>query len=73
MRGLDIESKIIQLAEEVDAEIATQCQIYETLSMHNHLKVLQAFNKAKVSDYHLKPGSGYGYDCLLYTSKPGTC
>ncbi len=50
------------LSEEVDGEIEEVCRRYEKISLGNHLKVLNAFQKVRVSDYHLKGGTGYGYN-----------
>ena len=59
---MDIEAQLSDLAEKVDIEIARTCQRFEKISLHNHGKVLQAFREARVSDYQLKGGTGYGYN-----------
>lgn len=59
---MDIEAKLAELTAEVGAEIAAICEKFEKVSLNNHRKVLQAFRKARVSDYHLKGGTGYGYN-----------
>ncbi|MTI79490.1 MAG: hypothetical protein FH758_01205 [Firmicutes bacterium] len=50
-----------QLAIEVENEVQSRYRDIEKISFVNHQKVLTAFKKAKVSDFHLKGGSGYGY------------
>lgn len=37
------------------------CFIYEEAALHNTRKVIEAFRKNKVSDYYLKPSTGYAY------------
>ena len=62
INSMEVEAKLIDLALEVDAEITPVCNKFEKISLNNHQKVLQAFRKARVSDYHLKGGTGYGYN-----------
>jgi cystathionine beta-lyase family protein involved in aluminum resistance len=59
---MDIEARLSALVENVDTEIVQACQRFEKISFNNHGKVLQAFREARVSDYHLKGGTGYGYN-----------
>lgn len=49
------------LAEQVEQEVQHIYRALETKALHNHAKVLAAFKRAQVSDYHLKGGTGYGY------------
>ena len=37
------------------------CFPYEEAALHNTRKVIKAFRKHKVSDYYLKPTTGYAY------------
>ncbi|MCQ2559470.1 MAG: methionine gamma-lyase family protein [Clostridia bacterium] len=64
MENLVLEPEILKLGKEAEQEIQTITSQIEEVSFYNHQKVLQAFQAAQVSDYHLKPGSGYGYDDL---------
>ena len=49
------------LAEEVEHEVQSVYRLIEERALKNHAKVLDAFRKARVSDYHLKGSTGYGY------------
>lgn len=53
---------ILGLIPEIDREIDTACRHIEEVARHNHHKVLTAFREARVSDYHLKGSTGYGYN-----------
>ncbi|MCL0032672.1 methionine gamma-lyase family protein [Peptococcaceae bacterium] len=55
---LDIE----KLAEEVENKVQHIYKKIDQTAMHNHRRVLNAFKKAKVSEYHLKGSTGYGYN-----------
>ena len=39
------------------------------LALYNESKVLSAFQELRVGNHHFMSTSGYGYDCLLYTSR----
>ena len=43
-------------------EVAKHSAAMEEAALVNTRKVLDAFRKHKVSDYYLKPTTGYGYD-----------
>ncbi len=64
MENLLLEPEILELGKETEQEIQAVISKMEQVSFYNHQKVLRAFQEAQVSDYHLKPGSGYGYDDL---------
>lgn len=49
------------LSNEVDGEIHTFYRPIEKIALANHAKVLEAFRAARVSDFHLKGSTGYGY------------
>ncbi|NLK51946.1 MAG: hypothetical protein GX295_05835 [Syntrophomonadaceae bacterium] len=60
--GLSID--LIQLAEQVEAEIqAGEARIRTTVRL-NQLRVLQAFREVGITEYHLKDSTGYGYGDL---------
>lgn len=46
----------------MDEEISAVCEVIEKISRQNHIKILKAFQSARVSDFHLKGGTGYGYN-----------
>jgi cystathionine beta-lyase family protein involved in aluminum resistance len=50
------------IASEVDREVQPYFKQLVPVELDNHNKVLKAFNKAKVSSYHLRGTNGYGYD-----------
>ncbi|NLI13743.1 aminotransferase class I/II-fold pyridoxal phosphate-dependent enzyme [Pelotomaculum propionicicum] len=50
-----------KLSEEVEKEVQEVYRAVDAAAMHNHKKVLAAFQKTRVSDYHLKGATGYGY------------
>ena len=53
-----------ELAWEVEEEVQHIYRAIEKRALINHAKVLKAFNSARVSDFHLKGTTGYGYgDC----------
>lgn len=52
----------LQLGKEIEQLIASQHERAEQLAFINQEKVIAAFRKHQVSDYHLHPSTGYGYD-----------
>ncbi len=50
-----------KILENVAIEIEPVLKELEKISLVNHQKVLRAFHNQKVSDYHLKGTTGYGY------------
>ncbi len=59
---LNIDERIIKLAEEIEAEIAPQFKEIDAIAQYNQEKVLNAFIKNKVSDSHFNHSTGYGYN-----------
>lgn len=57
MSGKDLNLLIGQVEEELRGVYRN----FEEVSLSNHGKVLQAFHQARVSEYHLKGSTGYGY------------
>ena len=58
------EYNLEKLAGEVEEEVQYIYRAIEKRALINHAKVLKAFNRARVSDFHLKGTTGYGYgDC----------
>lgn len=49
------------LSEEVEKEVQPVYRSIEKTALKNHAKVLEAFRRARVSDFHLKGSTGYGY------------
>ncbi|HZK18456.1 MAG TPA: methionine gamma-lyase family protein [Clostridia bacterium] len=52
---------LINLAEKVDSELGELYKEVDRIAFTNHKKVLAAFQKARVSDYHFQGSTGYGY------------
>ncbi|MBC1935130.1 methionine gamma-lyase family protein [Listeria grandensis] len=57
-----IPEEIRQLADEVEAKLHVFQKDSELIAEENQWKVMQAFQKNKVSDFHFTPSTGYGYD-----------
>lgn len=49
------------LAGEVEEEVAPYYRLVEERALKNHARVLDAFRQARISDFHLRGGTGYGY------------
>jgi cystathionine beta-lyase family protein involved in aluminum resistance len=45
----------------IEKDIVNIVSELEDISLHNHIKVLQAFKENRVSDYHFHGTTGYGY------------
>lgn len=56
MKGLS------QIVAEVDRQVQELYLRLEQVELANHHKVINAFQKARVSSHHLKGSTGYGYD-----------
>lgn len=57
----DQAADLISLAEEVEEEIQPFYRKIDRQSAKNHARVLAAFHQAKVSEFHLRSSTGYGY------------
>lgn len=56
-----IDSRFIRLAEEAETATATRRAEIREIGAYNQLKVLTAFQKHGISDYHFKGSTGYGF------------
>lgn len=56
-----IQDRIDSLAEEVVGEVASLWRRIDALAMANVRRVLGAYSAARVSDFHLRGSTGYGY------------
>ena len=52
----------LALAEQIEEQVRSFHNEVEQMAFYNQQKVLAAFRKHQVSDYHLHPSNGYGYD-----------
>lgn len=50
-----------QIIEEVENLVEPIYRNFDKTSLINHKKVLDAFHKSRISEYHLKGSTGYGY------------
>ncbi|HIU64470.1 MAG TPA: methionine gamma-lyase family protein, partial [Candidatus Avacidaminococcus intestinavium] len=50
-----------KIEKEALQELQTLIVPYEEAALFNTKKVIEAFRKHKVSDYYLKPSTGYAY------------
>ncbi|MCM3386953.1 methionine gamma-lyase family protein [Ureibacillus chungkukjangi] len=57
-----LKPETLQLANEVEAKVRPIHAKVDEMAFFNQQKVLAAFRKHQVSDFHLHPSSGYGYD-----------
>ncbi len=55
------ELSLEDIVGEVEDLITPVYRKLDHISLHNHSKVLRAFHKARVSEFHLKGSTGYGY------------
>lgn len=55
-------SDLLELATEVEGSIDGQLKRIDTIVEHNQWKVIEAFQKHKVSDFHFAESTGYGYN-----------
>ena len=58
---LNINKKIIDLSKEIEYLLKEEFNKIEEISMHNSIKVLNAFQKHNISDTHFNMTTGYGY------------
>ncbi|MFC5700022.1 aminotransferase class I/II-fold pyridoxal phosphate-dependent enzyme [Cohnella faecalis] len=62
VRVTDWERKWEQLAKEAETIAADRLRAMDSIVERNQWKVIQAFQKQKVSDYHFAGSTGYGYN-----------
>jgi cystathionine beta-lyase family protein involved in aluminum resistance len=59
-----ISARLITAAQKAEADAHDEFQKISEIARLNHLKVLNAFRQAGISELHLKDGTGYGYGDL---------
>lgn len=57
-----IDKETLRLGEEVLAGLKDRFDEIDKIAEYNQMKVISAFQKAKVSDYHFNTSTGYGYN-----------
>ena len=58
----NLTQETLALAAKIEDKVRPYQAKVEELAFFNQQKVLAAFRKHQVSDYHLHPSNGYGYD-----------
>ncbi|MCT1540858.1 MULTISPECIES: methionine gamma-lyase family protein [Lysinibacillus] len=58
----NLSTETLLLAAKVEEQVRPYHANVEEMAFYNQQKVLAAFRKHQVSDYHLHPSNGYGYD-----------
>lgn len=58
----NIDSKVLDLIAESEAEISNQFEKLDDIMAYNQYKILDAFQKNRLSDMHFGWNTGYGYD-----------
>lgn len=58
----NLKPEIVELAKKIEEKIRPYIEKVEETAFFNQQKVLTAFRKHQVSDFHLNPSTGYGYD-----------
>lgn len=59
---LTTDTKIARWKEEAEQKIAPYLKRADQTALANQAKVLAAFRENRVSDHHMNPSTGYGYD-----------
>lgn len=61
---LGISEAVIQFAKETESDLRPRFETVDQTAEYNQLKVIQAMQKARVSDIHFAGTTGYGYNDL---------
>lgn len=56
-----VENELFKIINEAEELVSPVYQYLDEISLQNHQKVLDAFHHARVSEFHLKGSTGYGY------------
>ncbi|ARK30911.1 methionine gamma-lyase family protein [Halalkalibacter krulwichiae] len=62
MLKLKNKNELLNLLSETEIQIREHHQEIEETAFFNQAKVMEAFRKHQVSDFHFTPSTGYGYD-----------
>ena len=57
-----IDERVLNLIEEAEAEVSPQFKDLDDIMAYNQYKVLDSFQRARLSDMHFGWNTGYGYD-----------
>lgn len=58
----NLTEQTLAFAAKIEEKVRPYHAKVEDMAFYNQQKVLAAFRKHQVSDYHLHPSNGYGYD-----------
>ncbi len=58
----NLKPEIVELAKKIEVKVKPYHERVDETAFFNQQKVLAAFRKHQVSDFHLNPSTGYGYD-----------
>ncbi|MFC5541160.1 aminotransferase class I/II-fold pyridoxal phosphate-dependent enzyme [Ureibacillus suwonensis] len=58
----NLKPEVVELAKKIEEKIKPYHERVDETAFFNQQKVLAAFRKHQVSDFHLNPSTGYGYD-----------
>ena len=61
-REFKIDTKVLDLCEAAEAEVSKEFKKLDDIMAYNQYKVLDAFQKNRLSDMHFRWNTGYGYD-----------
>lgn len=59
---LNINEEVLNLAKQSESELEKIFKNIEDICLYNTAKVMQAFEKNRISETHFKATTGYGYD-----------
>lgn len=59
---VNISSELLQLAEKVEERISDRLREADRIAERNQWKVIRAFQRCRMSDFHLDGSTGYGYN-----------
>ena len=57
-----LDTKIVELQQQVEAQIEQQMKMIDGITDYNQWKVIDAFQRKQVSDYHFAGSTGYAYN-----------
>lgn len=62
MENFEVSGEVLELVDAAEAELTEQFKRIDENAQINQLKVMKAFSDNRVSEAHLLPTTGYGYD-----------
>ena len=68
-----IDKNVIDFVKECEDELKDQFEELDEITEYNQLKVLNAFQKNRISDNHFNWNTGYGYDDIGRDARKSLC